>query len=77
MESENLFSEMLLGSGCFSRRAYIFSTQCWQRDVPLGPGAWLHVQAVKVQPPVLRLVGEHSEVREFLVNFWRSFFIED
>ena len=37
--------------------------------------AWLQVQKVMVQPPVLRLVGEPSQVREFLVNFWRNFLL--
>ena len=36
---------------------------------------WLQVQKVMMQPPVLRLVGEHSQVREFLVNFWRNFLL--
>lgn len=32
----------------------------------------MHVPVVKVQPLVLRLAGEHSEVREFMVNFWKN-----
>lgn len=32
----------------------------------------MHVQVVKVQPLVLRLAGEHSEAREFMVNFLKN-----